>query len=47
MFHRLVPWVRRLLEGVSPRKRRFGPKSAHVGFKVDKVAMREIFVRST
>jgi hypothetical protein len=47
MFPRLVPWVRRLLEDVSQRKRRLGPRSADVGFKMDKVTFGKIFVRST
>jgi len=47
MFPMLVPWVRRLLEGSSTRKSRLGHRSAHVGFKVDRVVLGEIFVQST
>jgi hypothetical protein len=34
-----VPWLRRLVAGLSPRRSRFAPESVHVGFVVGKVAL--------
>jgi hypothetical protein len=34
-----VPWLRRLVADVSPRRPGFYPGSVHVGFVVDKVAL--------
>jgi hypothetical protein len=38
-----VPWLRRLVAGLPPRRSRFDPGSLHVGFVVDKVALGQIF----
>jgi hypothetical protein len=32
-----VPWLRRLVAGLSPRRPGFDPRSVHVGFVVDKM----------
>jgi hypothetical protein len=37
-----VPWLRRLVAGLSPRRPGFDPGSVHVGYVVDKVALRQI-----
>jgi hypothetical protein len=42
---RAVPWLRRLVAGLSPRRPVFAPKSVHVGFVVDKVALGQGFLR--
>jgi hypothetical protein len=34
-----VPWLKRLVVGLSPRRPGFAPGSIHVGFVVDKVAL--------
>jgi hypothetical protein len=38
-----VPWLRRLVAGLSPRRPGFDPGSVHVGFMVDKVALGQVF----
>ena len=40
-----VPWLRRLVAGLSPRRPGFDLGSVHVGFVVDKVALGQIFPR--
>jgi hypothetical protein len=40
-----VPWLRRLLAGLSPRRPGFDPGSVHVEFVVDKVALWQVFLR--
>jgi hypothetical protein len=40
-----VPWLRRLVGGLSPRRPKFDPRSVHVGFAVDKVALGQVFPR--
>jgi hypothetical protein len=35
-----VPWLMRLVAGLSPRWPGFDPGSVHVGFVVDKVTLR-------
>jgi hypothetical protein len=40
-----VPWLRRLVAGLSLRRPEFDPSSAHVKFVVDKVALRQVFLR--
>jgi hypothetical protein len=40
-----VPWLRRLVAGLSPWKPGFDPGSVHVGFVVDKVARGQVFPR--
>jgi hypothetical protein len=40
-----VPWLRRLVTGLSPRRPGFDPGSVHVGFVVDKVALGQAFLR--
>ena len=37
-----VPWLRRLVAGLPPRKPGFDPGSVHVGFVVDKVALGQV-----
>jgi hypothetical protein len=34
-----VPWLKRLVAGFPPRRPGFDPRSGHVGFAVDKVAL--------
>jgi hypothetical protein len=38
-----VPWLRRLVAGLPPRRPVFDPESVHVGFLVEKVAMGQVF----
>jgi hypothetical protein len=40
-----VPWLRRLVAGLSPRRLGFDPGSVHVRFVVDKVALGQVFLR--
>jgi hypothetical protein len=40
-----VPWLRRLVAGLSPRRPGFDPGSVHVGFVVDKVALGQVFLQ--
>jgi hypothetical protein len=40
-----VPWLRRLVAGLSPRRSLFDPGSVHVGFVMDKVALGQVFLR--
>jgi hypothetical protein len=42
---RAVPWLRRLVAGLSLRRPGFDPGSFHVGFVVDKVALGQVFLR--
>jgi hypothetical protein len=42
-----VPWLRRLVAGLPPRRPGFDPASIHVGFVVDKVALGHVFLPST
>jgi hypothetical protein len=42
---RAVPWLRRLVVGLPPRRPGFDPGSVHVGFVVDKVALGQVFPR--
>jgi hypothetical protein len=39
-----VPWLRRLVVGLSPRRHGFDRGSVHVGFVVDKVALGQVFL---
>jgi hypothetical protein len=39
-----VPWLRRLVAGLSPRTPEFDPGSVYVGFVVDKVALGQVFL---
>jgi hypothetical protein len=43
---RAVPWLRRLVAGLSPRRLGFAPGSVHVVFVVGRVALGECFLRS-
>jgi hypothetical protein len=38
-----VPWLRRLVTGFPLRRPGFEPRSGHVGFVVDKVALVQVF----
>jgi hypothetical protein len=40
-----VPWLRRLVAGLSPRRPGFVPRSLYVGFVVDKVALGQALLR--
>jgi hypothetical protein len=40
-----VPWLRRLVAGLPPRRPGFDPRSVHVGFVVDKVALGQVPTR--
>jgi hypothetical protein len=42
-----VPWLRRLVAGLPPRRPGFDPGSVRVGFLVDKVALGQVFPPST
>jgi hypothetical protein len=42
-----VPWLRRLVAGLPPRRPGFDPGSVRVGFVVDKVALGQVFLPST
>jgi hypothetical protein len=42
-----VPWRRRLVAGISPRRPGFDPRSVHVKFVVDQVALGKVFFSST
>jgi hypothetical protein len=37
-----VPWLRRLVAGLSPRRLGFDPGSVHVEFLMDKVALGQV-----
>jgi hypothetical protein len=39
-----VPWLRRLVAGISPQRTGFAPGSVRVGFVVDKVALGQAFL---
>jgi hypothetical protein len=38
-----LPYLRRLVAGFPPRRSRLDPRSSHVGFVVDKVALGQVF----
>jgi hypothetical protein len=40
-----VPWLKRLVAGLSPWRPGFAPGSIHVGFVVDRVALWQVFLR--
>jgi hypothetical protein len=40
-----VPWLRRLVAGLSPRRPGFDPGSVHLGFVVDKVVLGQVLLR--
>jgi hypothetical protein len=40
-----VPWLRRLVADLSPRRPGFDPGSVHVGIVMDKVALGQVFHR--
>jgi hypothetical protein len=40
-----VPWLRRLFAGFSPRRPGIASRSVHVGFVLDEVALRQVFLR--
>jgi hypothetical protein len=40
-----VPWLRRLVAGLLPRRLGFDSESVHVGFVVDKVTLGQVFPR--
>jgi hypothetical protein len=40
-----VPWLRRLVADLSPRRPGFDPGSVHVGFMVDKLALGQVHPR--
>jgi hypothetical protein len=42
-----VPWLRRLVSGLSPRRPGFDPGSVGVGFVVGKVVLGQVFPPST
>jgi len=33
-----MPWLKRLVDGLSPRRHLFNTRSAHMGFEVNKVS---------
>jgi hypothetical protein len=41
----VVPWLRRLVAGLSPRRTEFDPGSVHMGFVVDEVALGQVSPR--
>jgi hypothetical protein len=43
--HMTVPWLRRLVAGLSPQRPGFDPGSVRVGFVVDKVALEQVLSR--
>ena len=46
-FGQAVPWLRRLVAGLSLRRPGFDPGSVQMGFVVDKVALEQVFPPST
>jgi hypothetical protein len=40
-----VPWLWRIVAGLPLRRPGFDPGLVHVGFVVDKVALRQVFLR--
>jgi hypothetical protein len=42
-FNKAVPWLRRLVAGLPPRRPGFNPEPVHVGFVLDKVALGQVF----
>jgi hypothetical protein len=45
VHNRAVLWLRWLVAGLSTRRPGFDPRSVHVGFVVDKVALGQVFLR--
>jgi hypothetical protein len=43
LYEGAVPWLRRLVAGLSPRRPEFDPGSVYVGLLVDKVALGQVF----
>jgi hypothetical protein len=41
-----VPWLRRLLSGISQQRSGFAPGSVHVGFVVNKVALGQVLLQA-
>jgi hypothetical protein len=46
-YNLVVPWLRRLVTGLPPRRPGFDPRSIHVRFLVDKVVLGQVFSAST
>ena len=44
-LEKAVPWLRRLVAGLPPRRPGFDPGSVHVGFVVNKVTLGQVFSR--
>jgi hypothetical protein len=44
LLEKALPWLRRLVAGLSPRRPGFDPRSVHMGFVVDKVALGLVFL---
>jgi hypothetical protein len=40
-----MPWLKRLVAGLSPQRPWFTPGSIHVGFVVDKLALGQVFLQ--
>jgi hypothetical protein len=40
-----VPWLKRLVAGITSRRPGFAPGSVYVGFVADKVALGQVFIR--
>jgi len=40
-----VPFVRRLVAGLSPRRPELNPRSVYLGFMVERVALGQVFLR--
>jgi hypothetical protein len=45
LLGKAVPWLRRLVAGLLPRRPGFDPGSVHVRFVVEKVALGQVFPR--
>jgi hypothetical protein len=43
--HKAVPWLKRLVADISPRRAELAPGPVHVGFVVHSVALRQVFLR--
>jgi hypothetical protein len=43
LMYRTVPYLKGLVAGFSPRRPRFYPRSGHVGFVLEKVALEQVF----
>jgi hypothetical protein len=44
-YYKAMPWLKRLVAGLSPWRPGFAPRSIHMGFVVDKEALGQFFLQ--